>query len=193
MKIYTRTGDTGETALLGGVRASKDDIRIEAYGTVDELNASLGAARAELVRSERLAESVAESIDAILAEAQNRLFDLGAELATATGATISFATLSEPHVAALEGSIDHHESSLPPLREFVLPGGSAAASHLHLARCVCRRAERTVVRLAGEQAVREIAVRYLNRLSDLLFVLARAANHGQGVTDTPWRKAAESP
>lgn len=189
MKIYTRTGDAGETALLGGVRAPKNDARIDAYGTVDELNATLGMGRAEVERCPGMSQEARASIDEILAEAQNRLFDLGAELATAPGAVGDFATLGEPHVERLERAIDQHEESLPDLTQFVLPGGSAAAARLHLARCVCRRAERAVVTLGQREPVREIAIRYLNRLSDLLFVLARTANHAAGAGDTPWKKA----
>lgn len=193
MKIYTRTGDTGETALLGGVRAPKNDTRIEAYGTVDELNATLGMSRAEVERCPGMAAEARASIDAILAEAQNRLFDLGAELAAAPGAVGDFATLAEEHVGALEAAIDQHEATLPKLTQFVLPGGSAAAARLHLARCVCRRAERAVVTLGQREPVREIATRYLNRLSDLLFVLARTANHAAGAGDTPWERAEAPP
>ncbi|MEO1498239.1 MAG: cob(I)yrinic acid a,c-diamide adenosyltransferase [Planctomycetota bacterium] len=189
MKIYTRTGDSGETALLGGVRAAKDDQRIEAYGTVDELNATLGMGRAEVERCPGMSDEARGKIDAVLAAAQNRLFDLGAELATAPGAAGDFATLAEAHVGYLETVIDEHETSLPKLTQFVLPGGSAAAARLHLARCVCRRAERRVVALGQREPVREIVTRYLNRLSDLLFVLARTANHAAGAGDTPWEKA----
>lgn len=189
MKIYTKTGDAGETGLLGGERAPKNDTRIVAYGTVDELNATLGVARAELARCAGADAASADDIDRTLAEAQNRLFDLGAELATAASAQKDFATLGDRHIGVLEEAIDRYEATLPPLTQFILPGGSAAAAQLHLARCVCRRAERCVVGLAERDAIRDLPVIYLNRLSDLLFVLARVASQAAGVGDTPWEKA----
>lgn len=189
MKIYTKTGDAGQTGLFGGGRVSKDHARITAYGTLDELNAAIGVARAEADRIDWSDETARDRIDAILGEAQNRLFDLGAELATPDPENRSLAVLDERHVAALEEAIDHHEASLPPLRNFILPGGTAAAAQLHLARCVCRRAERGLVTLAGQEPIRELPLVYVNRLSDLLFVLARAANQAAGGVDTPWEKA----
>lgn len=189
MKIYTKTGDTGETGLFGGGRVPKDHARIDAYGTLDELNASIGVARAELGRQADQDEALGQSIDAILCEAQNRLFDLGAELATPDLQGKGVSVLAQEHVEALEAAIDRHEEALPALREFILPGGSVGASHLHLARCVCRRAERRMVTLAATEPIRELPVRYVNRLSDLLFVLARAANQAVGLRDTPWKKS----
>lgn len=189
MKIYTKTGDAGQTGLFGGGRVSKDHARIAAYGTLDELNAAIGVARAEAGRIAWTDESVRDRIDGVLSDAQNRLFDLGAELATPDPENRSMAVLDERHVAALEAAIDHHETTLPPLRNFILPGGSAAAAHLHLARCVCRRAERGLVTLAGQEPIRELPLVYVNRLSDLLFVLARAANQACGEGDIPWEKA----
>ncbi|QDT70220.1 Cob(I)yrinic acid a,c-diamide adenosyltransferase [Planctomycetes bacterium MalM25] len=189
MKIYTKTGDAGQTGLFGGGRVSKDHARITAYGTLDELNAAIGLARAEAGRTDWSDEAARDRIDAILSEAQNRLFDLGAELATPDPETRSLAVLDERHVAALEEAIDHHEASLPALRNFILPGGAAVAAQLHLARCVCRRAERGLVTLAGQEPIRELPLVYVNRLSDLLFVLARAANQAAGGGDTPWEKA----
>jgi len=169
LKIYTRTGDSGQTSLFGGARVRKDDIRIEAYGTVDELNAFIGVARASWAQS---------PIDAELSAIQADLFDLGARLA-APGSD-RFPGVPVPRIERLEEAIDAMEAELTPLRSFILPGGSLAAAHLHVARTVCRRAERLLVAL-GEDAV------YLNRLADYLFVAARFANAQQGVTDALWR------
>ncbi|QDU87015.1 Cob(I)yrinic acid a,c-diamide adenosyltransferase [Pirellulimonas nuda] len=183
MKIYTRTGDEGRTGLFGGGRVSKADARIEAYGAVDELNATLGAARAAMAGIEALADA-----DAVLHEAQNRLFDLGAELATPDAAKRGLAVIGPDDAQHLEAMIDRHEALLPELKTFVLPGGTSAAALLHVARTVCRRAERQCVAFGEQHLVRPDVLIYLNRLSDLLFVLARAVNHAQGVSDTPWEK-----
>jgi cob(I)alamin adenosyltransferase len=171
VKIYTRTGDAGETSLFGGARVRKDDARIESYGTIDELNSFLGVARATWPES---------PLDAQLHAIQSDLFDLGAHLAAPD--TTRFAGPAPAQIAALEQSIDAMESELAPLKTFVLPGGSLAAASLHVARTVCRRAERLVVTLGGEEA----AVMYLNRLSDYLFVAARFANLRHGIDDVPW-------
>ena len=171
MKIYTKTGDKGTTGLFGGARVPKDDPRIEAYGTVDELNSFLGLARASWPSS---------PLDAELGLVQSDLFAIGARLA-APGSD-RFPGADPARLAALEGAIDAMESELPPLRNFILPGGCAAAAHLHVARSVCRRAERLVVALGGEES----SVVYLNRLSDYLFVAARYANLKQGVDDVIW-------
>lgn len=181
MKIYTRTGDTGQTGLYGGGRVRKDDPRIAAYGTVDELNAFLGLARVA---------SVPPEIDDVLARLQNELFDLGAELATRDPQAKGTAAINESRVAVLEGAIDRFEERLAPLKQFILPGGSQAAALLHVARTVCRRAEREVVYLASipEERVSPALIVYLNRVSDLLFVLARAANAAAGVADVPWKQ-----
>ncbi len=188
MKIYTKTGDAGETGLYGGSRVAKDSARVEAYGTVDELNTVLGVARAALPMN-----GDADGVDALLARVQSELFDLGAELATPParldtplGARIPLAT--DARVAKLEGEIDFFEEALSPLKTFILPGGTPASAALHQARAVCRRAERRTVGLARteEGTVRPEALRYLNRLSDLLFVLARQANHAAGRPDVPW-------
>lgn len=181
MKIYTKTGDAGQTGLFGGPRVGKDDPRIEAYGAVDELNATIGVARAE---------KLPPAIDSLLARIQNELFNLGAELATPNPAAHKMAVLGPPHIEALEQAIDRHEETLPALREFVLPGGCRGAAALHVARTICRRAERRLVSLVGssKEAVSQNLVVYLNRLGDLLFVLARAANAAAGVGDVPWRK-----
>src|SRR5205807_1517724 len=171
--IYTRTGDAGETALFGGKRVSKDDLRVRAYGTVDELNAVVGVARAA---------GPTQEIDAVLERVQHHLFDLGAELATPGGTSSAAARVpraTAERVAGLEQDIDRFDARLPSLREFVLPGGVAAAAALHHARTVARRAERQIVRLAGSEPINPEVLKYVNRLSDLLFVLARAANQGE--------------
>ncbi len=180
MKIYTKTGDAGDTGLFGGPRVAKDSTRIEAYGTVDELNAQLGLARAE---------GLPPDLDAVVERAQHTLFDLGAQLATPDPQKHGLPLVAEPAAAEIEQAIDHHESLLAPLKEFILPGGSKAAAQLHVARTLCRRAEREVVRLARDATppLAPGAVIYLNRLGDLLFVLARRANQAAGLADVPWR------
>lgn len=186
MKIYTRTGDAGQTGLWGGHRVPKDALRVQAYGAVDEANAALGVARACGVDAE---------LDRILAQVQDYLFVVGADLAT-PGAAASIPRVEERDAAALEDLIDGLERELEPLRQFILPGGSLAAAHLHLARTVCRRAERWAVALAREEPINTHVLTYLNRLSDLLFVLARSANARAGVTDVPWnspRQQAQAP
>lgn len=179
MKIYTKTGDRGDTGLFGGPRVRKDDPRIEAYGTVDELNAALG-----LVRCERLDGP----LDALLANIQSELFNVGAELATPDPQRLGTHTIATEHIARLEAAIDQHEVKLEPLKAFILPGGTRSAALLHLARTVCRRAERRLVTLADREAISADLMIYLNRLSDLLFVLARWANRSAGVADAPWKK-----
>ena len=189
MKIYTKTGDQGETGLFGGPRVPKDHARIEAFGTVDELNSQLG-----LIRT--LEGSAA--FDTELRRIQCELFDLGAELVRDRRAHQVGAQLATPgtrderitpgHVATLEQLIDHHEATLEPLACFILPTGTPLASAFHVARTVCRRAERRVVTLATQldTMTPANAIEYLNRLGDLLFVLARVANHRAGVADDPW-------
>lgn len=177
MKIYTRTGDTGETSLFGGARVRKDDARIEAYGTVDELNSFIGVARASWPSS---------SLDSQLHAIQSDLFDIGAHLASP--GTSRFAGPETARVSALEQAIDAMESELAPLKTFILPGGSLAAAQFHVARTVCRRAERLVVALRDDDEATKASLTYLNRLSDFLFVAARFANHGQGVPDVPWTR-----
>jgi cob(I)alamin adenosyltransferase len=181
MKIYTKTGDSGETGLFGGPRIGKDAPRIEAYGTVDELNCVLGVVRAQLEAGE---------IHALVTRIQNELFELGAQLATPDPAAHQMALVGSRQIEALESAIDRYEAELEPLKQFVLPGGAPAAAHLHLARAVCRRAERRVVTLmrASREPVAGETVVYLNRLSDLLFVLARAVNRRSGRGDEPWQK-----
>lgn len=179
MKIYTKTGDLGETSLLGGMRVPKDHLRVSAYGDVDETNAALGAVRA-------LAE---EPLERLLLAIQKDLFAIGAQLADPTheaAAKRTKAAVTAAHVRRLEKAIDAREAKLPPLRSFVLPGGTPAASLLHQARTVCRRAERSVVTLAREADVDPRIIVYLNRLSDLLFVIARVENHRAGFAEHRW-------
>ena len=183
MKIYTKTGDDGDTGLFGGARVSKASARVEAYGTVDELNAVLGVARAA---------GLPGDLDGLMGAVQSDLFTLGAELATVAGKerSLGIPLLDEADIARLEAAIDESEGTLAPLKNFVLPAGTAGAAALHLARTVCRRAERAVVgRPEGAGARAEIKV-YLNRLSDLLFSLARQVNHRAGVEDVPWSRRA---
>jgi cob(I)alamin adenosyltransferase len=179
MKIYTKTGDAGSTGLFGGARVDKDDARVEAYGTVDETNAAIGMARAA---------RAPEPVERVLAELQVDLFVLGAELACVAGKEdkLRMRLLSAEDIARLERAIDDAEAALPPLTSFVLPGGTPAAAALHHARTVCRRAERRVLAAGRASPIRGEVSIYLNRLSDLLFVLARRANHEAGVADEPW-------
>ncbi len=185
MKIYTRTGDDGDTGLFGGDRVPKSDARVRAYGTVDEANAALGVARAALRRS----ATVDEALDGELGALQSALFDLGADLAAPLEARARrvVTAIDEEDVTALEGRIDVLDAELEPLTSFVLPGGEEAAAALHLARAVVRRAERDTVELAATAAINPHALRYLNRLSDLLFTLARVVNARAGRPDVPWR------
>lgn len=181
-KIYTRTGDDGTTGLLGSGRVPKDDLRIEAYGTVDELNAALGVARAA---------GLDPGADGLVAALQDDLFDVGAALADPDPNGPFHDTVGADRAERLEQAIDGLEAELPRLTQFILPGGTQAASQLHLARTVARRAERLVVALGhrdGEHVPAPL-IAYLNRLSDFLFVLARAVNHRAGVADVPWRGA----
>jgi cob(I)alamin adenosyltransferase len=197
MKLYTKTGDDGTTGLFGGARVPKASPRVDAYGTVDETNATVGLARAA---------PLDPAIDVVLARVQEDLFTLGAELACAPGreAKLGMALIGAADIERLEHAIDEADAACPPLKSFVLPGGTPQAAALHLARTVCRRAERAVLALlaepaepgegpaggeghdAGEPARREIVV-YLNRLSDLLFALARRANGIANVPDVPWK------
>lgn len=170
MKIYTRTGDHGQTSLFGGTRVAKHDARIEAYGTVDELNSFLGAVT---------------GIDELPA-IQSDLFEIGAHLASP--GTSRFPGVDAARIEALEQAIDAMERELTPLTTFILPGGSPAAAQLHIARTVCRRAERRVVALEDDSPATRSTIAYLNRLSDYLFVAARFANHRAGVADVPWSK-----
>ena len=177
-RIYTRTGDDGTTGLLGASRVPKHDARVEAYGSVDELNAALGMA---------VALDGDRALAADLAMIQSSLFQVGAELATADESMLQkLSRVADEDITALEGVIDRLETGLPPLTKFILPGGTPLAAQLHLARTVCRRAERRVTALSEHVSVDARIVKYLNRLADLLFVAARWANHRAGVTETTW-------
>jgi cob(I)alamin adenosyltransferase len=179
MRIYTKTGDDGSTGLFGGERVQKDSARVEAYGTVDELNSVLGVARAELG---------AGKLDELLLRIQDDLLCLGAELACVPGkeSNLSSRSIGASEIEQLEQAIDEHEEKLAPLRNFILPGGSRASAALHLGRTVCRRAERRVLSASREAPLRGALLIYLNRLADLLFVLARDANRIAGSEDVPW-------
>ncbi|MEM8485278.1 MAG: cob(I)yrinic acid a,c-diamide adenosyltransferase [Bacteroidota bacterium] len=183
MKIYTRTGDKGTTGLFGGGRVNKDHLRIEAYGTVDETNSVIGIARGQLP------EAGHERIAQMLHRIQSELFVLGADLATPTDAKVQVPRIEPGHVATLEAEIDMLTDELPPLKHFILPGGAAAASTIHLARTVCRRAERRTVALQLQESLNEEAAVYLNRLSDLLFVMARWLNKQAGISEEAWKPA----
>lgn len=180
-KIYTKTGDKGQTSLIGGTRVSKSHIRIESYGTVDELNSYIG-----LVND--FTEN--ETINLWLREIQDRLFTLGAELATSATKQVKMKLpdLHQSDIEWLEGLIDKMNETLPEMRSFILPGGHQGASACHIARCVCRRAERLCVSMREhEEEVSDIILQYLNRLSDFLFVLARYITHIHGKAEIPWR------
>jgi cob(I)alamin adenosyltransferase len=181
MKIYTRTGDEGDTGLFGGGRVPKNHPRVEAYGNVDELNSALGVARAT---------PPVDFFDSLLESIQRDLFSIGGHLATPDAERVrkalEKAALSETRIGEFETVIDTADAELPALRAFVLPAGTAKAAALHLARTVCRRAERSVVNLARESEVPGLFLVYLNRLSDLLFTLARLANHRYGSGDVTW-------
>jgi cob(I)alamin adenosyltransferase len=179
MKIYTKTGDRGDTRLFDGTHTRKDDPRVDAYGDVDELNSFIGAAAAWLTDKVLLA---------LLFDIQRDLFSVGAQLANPKSATEKNDRfrLDERRIGVLENAIDQFETELPPLRQFILAGGCPAGALLHVARTVCRRAERRVVALAADVTVDEVVIRYLNRLSDFLFVFARLVNHRQGQQENPW-------
>lgn len=178
-RIYTRTGDDGTTGLAGGSRVSKGDPRMDAIGEVDELNASLGLARAVGLRPET---------DALLLEVQSHLFSLGAELASNEGSPYAVRDLEVRQVDLLERAVDRMEDSLPPLKNFILPAGTTGACALHVARGVARRAERAVTRFGDHIQLRSELRHYLNRLSDVLFVAARYENAGAGVGETLWTR-----
>ena len=183
MKIYTKTGDTGDTGLYGGQRSPKDDKRVEAYGTIDELNACMGFAESQIEDSET---------SSLLSRIQNELFDLGADLATPDEhPKASKLRINSDLTASLERSIDQFQDQLPSMTHFILPGGSAGGAALHLARTICRRSERCIVRLAKSDSINPDILPYLNRLSDLLFVLARLVNHRSATPEPSWRSPLE--
>lgn len=184
-RVYTKTGDDGGTHLVGGHRVGKDDLRIECYGTVDELNSALGVARLHALAPE------VRPLDEILARVQSELFNLGSQLATrAEEIRPTQPVIHERHVTRLEQEIDHYNADLAELKSFVLPGGGPLGAHLHLCRTVCRRAERLAVALSRREAVAAEVIHYLNRLSDALFVFARAAAHKTGHDEVLWRPEA---
>jgi cob(I)alamin adenosyltransferase len=179
MKIYTRTGDSGSTSLFGGKRVSKADLRIDSYGTIDELNSYIGLLRDQEVNRKR---------KPVLVEIQDRLFTIGSILAAEPGNTkVKVPALTEADTEALEKEIDSMEAQLPPMRSFVLPGGHQAVSFCHVARTVCRRAERLVIALDAQEKVDPLVLKYLNRLSDYLFMLSRKMSAELKADETPWK------
>lgn len=181
MKIYTKTGDKGTTSLIGGTKVSKSHLRIEAYGTVDELNSYIGLCKDTLTD---------ENSIAVLQEIQDRLFTIGSALACdpEKETKLKIPDLNETDVILLEKGIDNMNDLLPAMKSFILPGGHPSISHLHIARCVCRRAERCCVRLESEKTeVEPLIIKYLNRLSDYLFILARYTGHLLNIADIPWK------
>lgn len=178
MKIYTKTGDKGKTSLFGGTRVSKSDERLEAYGTIDELNSYIG-----LVRDTQ----TNEELKSVLKKIQDRLFTIGANLATDKESKMNqVPDLLETDIELLEKEIDAIEAALPPMTSFILPGGHVNVSYCHVARCVCRRTERLAIKLSETVKVEPIIIRYLNRLSDYLFVLSRKVAQELGVNEVPW-------
>jgi len=187
-RVYTRTGDTGETALVGGRRVPKDSPRIEAYGTIDELNSIIGLAR--VFNAEQLERDASHRrLDEILRRVQNELFDLGSELATPPDAVYEgMFRMSAAEVTGLERLMDECQKELPPLKSFILPGGGRVGGFLHQARTVCRRAERQILGLSRLEPIGEWPLKYVNRLSDLLFVLSRWAGKHLGETEYLWER-----
>jgi len=179
MKVYTKTGDKGTTALFGGTRVPKHNLRIEAYGTVDELNSHIG-----LIRDQKIDKNTFD----VLIEVQDRLFTLGAILATAPGNDkVKVPQLNETDVTFLEEDIDKMNETLPEMRSFVLPGGHTTVSYCHIARCVCRRAERITTQLSEQEEVPSLVLIYLNRLSDYIFVLSRKLSQDLNANEIPWK------
>jgi cob(I)alamin adenosyltransferase len=179
MKIYTKTGDKGTTALFGGKRVSKADLRIETYGTIDELNSYIGLVRDQEVNAKR---------KNILVEIQDRLFTIGSILATEPGNTkVKVPSLVESDITVLEKEIDAMDAQLPPMKSFVLPGGHQSVSFCHVARTVCRRGERLVIALDAQEKVDQMIIQYMNRLSDYLFMLSRKMTAELGAEETPWK------
>ncbi len=179
MKIYTKTGDTGSTSLFGGKRVSKADLRIDTYGTIDELNAHIGLLRDQPVNINR---------SKVLIEIQDRLFTIGSMLATGPGNTkVKIPALADEDIQLLEKEIDVMDSHLPPMRSFVLPGGHPSVSVCHIARTVCRRAERLIIALDSNEKVDPLIIKYVNRLSDYLFMLSRKMTAELNAPETPWK------
>ncbi|MGC9353878.1 MAG: cob(I)yrinic acid a,c-diamide adenosyltransferase [Mariniphaga sp.] len=181
LKIYTKTGDDGSTGLVGGTRVKKYDVRLEAYGTVDELNAAIGVIRSY---------NIPENLGKMLVEIQNKLFNIGSRLASDKKGEEFTKKLSitENHISFLEKAIDEIEEELPELTHFILPGGDLAAAQCHVARTVCRRAERRILEFAETSRVEPETLKYMNRLSDFLFVLARKLTANSGIEEKPWRQ-----
>ena len=179
MKIYTKTGDKGQTSLIGGTRVAKHHLRIEAYGTVDELNSHIG-----LIRDQEMADTVKKT----LIEVQDRLFTIGSSLAAdPEKSKMKIPDLREEDILFLEQEMDKMNETLPEMRSFILPGGHTTVSFCHIARCVCRRAERNTIHLSEQSFVAELVIKYLNRLSDYLFVLARKLAQDLHTTEIPWK------
>lgn len=177
-KIYTKTGDKGTTSLFGGEKVSKAHMRIEAYGTIDELNSYLGLVAAEIPD---------ERCKSFLISIQHQLFSVGATLATTSKTKLSVPSVQDVHVKMLEDEIDFMENNLEPLKNFILPGGSVLVANCHISRCICRRAERCMVQLNENEPINKTLLTYINRLSDFLFVLARYAGKLQNVNETIWK------
>jgi cob(I)alamin adenosyltransferase len=179
MKIYTKTGDKGQTSLIGGTRVPKHHIRIEAYGTIDELNSWTGLLRDTVTDA---------SVKELLIEIQDRLFTIGSILASdPEKSKMKLPELHAEDITRLEKAIDEIDAIVPPMKSFVLPGGHEIVSHCHIARCVCRRAERNVIHLSETAAVADLVIQYLNRLSDYLFMLSRKLTHDLGAEEIPWK------
>ncbi len=179
MKIYTKTGDQGQTGLLGGDRVSKDSLRIHAIGEIDELNAYVGVCC--LVVED-------DTLKSMLIRVQNHLFDIGSELACPPNGKFDFTSVSASQISQLERELDEMEAELPPLKQFILPGGSVPSAHLHLLRTICRRAERAILALHSINPVRSELIIYVNRLSDWIFCISRLVNHRLGVEEQKWSK-----
>ena len=178
MKLYTKKGDKGETSLIGGVKVSKSNIRIHAYGSIDELNSYIGILRSEL-RKEHTVET--------LSEIQDRLFTIGSLLASHPSSKMIVPDISEKDIELLENQMDEMNTILPELKSFILPGGNPIEAHCHVARTICRRAERWIVQLSEEEEVDPILIKYINRLSDYLFVAARFVNYLAGAKEIEWK------
>jgi cob(I)alamin adenosyltransferase len=186
LKIYTKTGDKGQTGLLGGTRVPKHNIRIEAYGTIDELNSWIGLLRDSIASNELIADSRQQI--AILVETQDRLFTIGSSLASdPKKSKVKIPHLKEDDIILFEREMDNMDTVLPPMKNFVLPGGHELVSKCHITRCVCRRAERRVNNLAENEPVDELVIKYLNRLSDYLFMLSRKLAHDLDAPETAWK------
>lgn len=187
MKLYTKSGDDGTTGLFSGQRVGKDHPRVVAYGTVDELNAAIGLAAVACGEQDALHQRLL----AMFRELQSRLFDIGADLATPEEGKNAdrIARVSDEQVARIEQWIDEIDAGNEPLSQFILPGGTELAARLHVARTICRRAERDIVHLSRSETIGDNVLKYFNRLSDLLFAMARCANKQAGVNDVPWEKA----